>query len=129
MIRLRIKRGVKPEMLLNDGYVEMQSEKAGTYYSKHVGPYEIMMKVRFPYNLRIQDWDDNRAPWILMKFLLQYEAGDDVAGKIRVSDSGKFKILGTDETLELIEELNKWSDVCGRLTHWYNDYLEGKINF
>ena len=129
MIRLRIRRGVKPEMLLNDGYVEMQSEKAGTYYSKHVGLYEIMMKVRFPYNLRIQDWDDNRAPWILMKFLLQYEAGDDVAGKIRVSDSGKFKILGTDETLELIEELNKWSDVCGRLTHWYNDYLEGKINF
>ena len=129
MIRLRINRGVKPEMLLNDGYVEVNSETAGTYYSKHVGPYEVMMKVRFPYNLRIQDWDDNRAPWILMKFLLQYEAGDDVSGKIKVQDSGKFKILGTKETLDLIEELNKWSDVCGRLTHWYNDFLEGKMKF
>lgn len=129
MIRLRINRGVTPEKLLKDGFIEVKSATAGTYYSKHVGPYEIMMKVRFPYNLRIQDWDDNRAPWILMKFLLQYEAGDDVAGKIKVSDSGRFKILGTNETLELIEELNKWSDVCNRLTNWYKDFLDGKINF
>ena len=129
MIRLRIRRGVRPETLLKDGYREVKSETAGTYYSKFVGPYEIMMKVHFPYNLRIQDWDDNRAPWILMKFLLQYEAGDDVSGKIKVQDSGKYKILGTTETLELIEELNKWSDICGRLTHWYNDFLEGRIKF
>ena len=54
---------------------------------------------------------------------------EGVAGKIKVQDSGKFKILGTKETLDLIEELNKWSDVCGRLTHWYNDFLEGKMKF
>ena len=129
MIRLRIRRGVNAKQLLSDGFKEVNSEAAGTYYSKMVGPYEIMMKVSFPYNLRIQNWDDNRAPWILMKFLLQYEAGDDVAGKIKVIDNGKFKILGTKETLDLIEELNKWSDVCGRLTHWYNDFLAGKIQF
>ena len=99
MIRLRIKRGVRPEMLLEDGYTEIHSEKSGTYYSKRVGSYEVMLKVQFPYNLRIQNWDDNRAPWILMKFLLQYEAGDDVNGKIKVVDSGRFKILDTEETI------------------------------
>lgn len=129
MIRLRIKRGVRPEMLLEDGYTEIHSEKSGTYYSKRVGSYEVMLKVQFPYNLRIQNWDDNRAPWILMKFLLQYEAGDDVNGKIKVVDSGRFKILDTEETIALIVELNKWSDVRNRLFRWYNDYLKGKIDF
>lgn len=129
MIRLRIKRGVRPEMLLKDGYTEIHSEKSGTYYSKRVGSYEVMLKVQFPYNLRIQNWDDNRAPWILMKFLLQYEAGDDVNGKIKVVDSGRFKILDTEETIALIVELNKWSDVRNRLFRWYNDYLKGKIDF
>ena len=129
MIRLRIKRGVRPEMLLEDGYTEIHSEKSGTYYSKRVGSYEVMLKVQFPYNLRIQNWDDNRAPWILMKFLLQYEAGDDVNGKIKVVGSGRFKILDTEETIALIVELNKWSDVRNRLFRWYNDYLKGKIDF
>lgn len=129
MIRLRIKRGVRPEMLLEDGYTEIHSEKSGTYYSKRVGSYEVMLKVQFPYNLRIQNWDDNRAPWILMKFLLQYEAGDDVNGKIKVVDSGRFKIPDTEETIALIVELNKWSDVRNRLFRWYNDYLKGKIDF
>lgn len=129
MIRLRIRRGVKPEMLLEDGFKEVKSDTAGTYYTKQVGPFEISLKVNFPYNLRIRDWDDNRTPWILMKFLLQYEAGDDVAGKIKVSDSGRFKILETKETLNLIEELNKWSDVCKRLKHWYTDFLSGDIDF
>ena len=129
MIRLRIKRGVRPEMLLEDGYTEIHSEKSGTYYSKRVGSYEVMLKVQFPYNLRIQNWDDNRAPWILMKFILQYVAGDDVNGKIKVVDSGRFKILDTEETIALIVELNKWSDVRNRLFRWYNDYLKGKIDF
>lgn len=129
MIRLRISKGVTAKELLENGFEEKKSENAGTYYSKMVGPYELMLKVHFPYNLRIQDWDDNRTPWILMKFLLQYEAGDDVNGKIRVFDSGRFKILGTEETLDLINELNKWSDVCKRLTKWYDDYKKGLIDF
>ena len=129
MIRLRIRRGVGPDALLKDGFIERNSEAAGTYYSKFVGPYEIQMKVHFPYNLRIQDWDDNRAPWILMKFLLQYEAGEDVDGKIKVFDDNKYKILGTTETLDLIRELSKWSDVVNRLSTWYDKYLTGEIKF
>lgn len=128
MIRIRISKGVTPDMLLKDGFKEVNSGNY-TYYSKQIGQYEIMMKLRFPYNLRIKDWDDNRAPWILMKFLLQYEAGDDYAGKIKVYDSGRFKILGTEDTLALITELNKWTDIRKRLTTWYDDFLKGNIMF
>lgn len=129
MIRLRIKRGVSSETLLADGYVPVVSEKAGTYYSKFIGPYEIQMKPYFPYNLRIQDFDDNRAPWILMKFLLKLEEGDTWGGTVKVLDNGRYKTLGTTETLALIEELNKHSDICKRLSKWYSDWKAGDIKF
>ena len=49
--------------------------------------------------------------------------------KIKVYDSGRFKILGTEDTLALITELNKWTDIRKRLTTWYDDFLKGNIMF
>ena len=129
MIRLRIKRGVTSETLLSDGYQPVESEKAGVFYTKFIGSYEIQMKPYFPYNLRIQDFDDNRVPWILMKFLLKLEEGDVWNGSIKVLDNGRYKTLDVNETLNLIEELNKHSDVYKRLSKWYQDWKEGKIKF
>lgn len=129
MIRLRIKRGVSPETLLSDGYEKVESEKAGIYYKKFIGPYEIQMKPYFPYNLRIQDFDDNRVPWILMKFLLKLEEGDVWDGTIKVLDKGHYKTLGVKDTLSLIEELNKHSDICKRMSKWYTDWKNGEIKF
>lgn len=129
MIRLRILHGVSAGTLLANDFVQVKSEKAGIYYSKRVGSYEIQMKPYFPYNLRIQNFDDNRVPWILMKFLLKLEKGEIWNGEVKVFDNGRYKTLKATETLELIEELNKYSDVCKRLKMWYYKYLKGDMKF
>ena len=126
MIRIRIMKGVTPEILLEDGYVKVSS-KSGNYYKKMVGGLEIQMKLSFPYNLRVQNWDDNRVPWILMKFLLGIEEGAAVDGKIKVTDSGKYKILCVEDTLELIKELSKYTDIHKRLDKWYHEYIDGTL--
>lgn len=129
MIRLRIKRGVSSETLLADGYIQCETEKAGVYYKKFIGSYEIQMKPYFPYNLRIQDFDDNRVPWILMKFLLKLEEGDTWDGTVKVLDNGHYKTLGIKDTLSLIEELNKHSDIHKRISKWYLDWKNGLLKF
>lgn len=125
MIRVRIMKGVTPDTLLEDGYEKIDS-KAGTFYRKYIGDIEIQVKLNFPSNLRIQNWDDNRVPWILMKFLLGLEEGTDADGMIKVTDSGKYKILNVDNTLELIKELNN-TDICRRLSRWYQEYIDGVL--
>lgn len=85
------------------------------------------MKMTFPYNLRVQNWDDNRVPWILLKFLLGLEEGADSDGLIKVIDSGKYKILNVNDTLDLIRELNKYTDVYKRLSKWYQEYIDGVL--
>ena len=126
MIRVRIMKGVTPDTLLEDGYEKIDS-KAGTFYRKYIGDIEIQVKLNFPSNLRIQNWDDNRVPQILMKFLLGLEEGTDADGMIKVTDSGKYKILNVDNTLELIKELNKYTDICRRLSRWYQEYIDGVL--
>ena len=126
MIRVGIMKGVTPDTLLEDGYEKIDS-KAGTFYRKYIGDIEIQVKLNFPSNLRIQNWDDNRVPWILMKFLLGLEEGTDADGMIKVTDSGKYKILNVDNTLELIKELNKYTDICRRLSRWYQEYIDGVL--
>ena len=126
MIRIRITKGVTPEILLNDGY-EKVTTSSGTYYKKRVGSLEVQMKMTFPYNLRVQNWDDNRVPWILLKFLLGLEEGADSDGLIKVIDSGKYKILNVNDTLDLIRELNKYTDVYKRLSKWYQEYIDGVL--
>lgn len=123
MVRLRINHGVRPDDLQRDGYRKNDSG----FYVKQIGPFEVSMKLSFPHNLRIKDWDDNRTPWILLKFLKNYEAGLDYGGEIKVQDDGKYKTLGTTETLNLITELNKWSDVKNRLLFWLDQVDKGRI--
>ena len=123
MIRIRITKGVTPEILLNDGY-EKVTTSSGTYYKKSVGSLEVQMKMTFPYNLRVQNWG---VPWILLKFLLGLEEGADSDGLIKVIDSGKYKILNVNDTLDLIRELNKYTDVYKRLSKWYQEYIDGVL--
>jgi hypothetical protein len=94
-----------------------------------VGSYELQIKLGFPSNFRIKDWDDNRTPWILMKFLLGLEEGKDINGKIKVIDQGKYKILDVKDTLNLIIEMNNYTDVEKRLSKWYQDYIDGTLRF
>lgn len=107
--------------------MKKSTQKTGTFYRKYIGETEIQVKLNFPCNLRIQNWDDNRVPWILMKFLLGLEEGSDADGMIKVTDSGKYKILNVDDTLELIKELNKYTDICRRLSRWYQEYIDGVL--
>lgn len=130
MIRIRISRGVRPEHLIADNYIYVNNNQNNSgYYKKEVGCYEIQFKLGFPSNFRIKDWDDNRTPWILMKFLLGLEEGNDVGGKIKVIDQGKYKILDVDDTLELIREISPYTDIKNRLTKWYQDYIDGILRF
>ena len=127
MIRLRLTKGVKSEELLRDGFVSRQVNGETEYLSKCLnGSYEIQVKLEFPSNVRIQNWDDNRTCWILFKFLLKLEESG-IQEKIKVRDSGRDRVLNVEETLGLIEELNKYTDVCKRLTYWYNQYIEGSL--
>lgn len=127
MIRLRLAKGVKSEELLRDGFVSRQVNGETEYLSKCLnGSYEIQVKLGFPSNVRIQNWDDNRTCWILFKFLLKLEESG-IQEKIKVRDSGRDRVLNVEETLGLIEELNKYTDVCKRLTYWYNQYVEGSL--
>lgn len=126
MIRLRLKKFVKVDELLNDGYCQEVVANASVY-TKNVGKYQIQIKKSFPTNIRIKDWDDNRTPWILMKFLLDLEAGLNVGNQIKVWDKNKFYILNVPNTLELIKELNKFTDIKKRLSHWYSEFLRGEF--
>jgi hypothetical protein len=132
MIRVRIQKGVTPERLLRDGYEKVEIKGTGEgnekyYMSKHIGSLEIQAKLDFPMNLRVQNWDDNRVPWILFKFLLALEEGTDVDGRVKIIDTGKERILSTSDTLGLIQELSKYTDIAGRLGRWYTEYCEGKL--
>jgi hypothetical protein len=127
MIRLRLKKFVKVDELLNDGYCQEVVATNISVYTKNVGRYQIQIKKSFPTNIRIKDWDDNRTPWILMKFLLDLEAGLNVGNQIKVWDKNRFYILNVPDTLELIKELNKFTDIKKRLTHWYSEFLRGEF--
>ena len=127
MIRLRLKKFVKVDELLNDGYCQEVVATNTSVYTKNVGRYQIQIKKSFPTNIRIKDWDDNRTPWILMKFLLDLEAGLNVGNQIKVWDKNRFYILNVPDTLELIKELNKFTDIKKRLTHWYSEFLRGEF--
>lgn len=131
MIRIRISKGVTPELLLNNGYARRENKTTGSsYYVKNIGSYELQIKLDFPNNFRLKDWDDNRTPWILMKFLLSLEEGTNIVnGKIKVIDQGKYKILDIKDTLEMIQEINSYTDICKRLTKWYQDYIDGLLRF
>lgn len=127
MIRIRLKKFVNVEELLRDGYSLVNVADSVSYYAKPVGKYEIQIKKSFPSNVRIKNWDDNRTPWILMKFLLDLESGLSVGNQIKVWDKNRFYILDVQDTLDLIKELNKFTDVRKRLQHWYSDFLEGNL--
>ena len=127
MIRLRLKKFVKVDELLNDGYCQEVVATNTSVYTKNVGRYQIQIKKSFPTNIRIKDWDDNRTPWILMKFLLDLEAGLNVGNQIKVWDKNRFYILNVPDTLELIKELNKFTDIKKRLSHWYSEFLRGEF--
>jgi hypothetical protein len=127
MIRLRLKKFVKVDELLNDGYCQEVVATNTSVYTKNVGRYQIQIKKSFPTNIRIKDWDDNRTPWILMKFLLDLEADLNVGNQIKVWDKNRFYILNVPDTLELIKELNKFTDIKKRLTHWYSEFLRGEF--
>ena len=131
MIRIRLSKGVKSEHLVNNGFELVIDQKGSdkSYYKKQVGSYELQIKLGFPSNFRIKDWDDNRTPWILMKFLLGLEEGKDINGKIKVIDQGKYKILDVKDTLNLIIEMNNYTDVEKRLSKWYQDYIDGTLRF
>ena len=130
MIRVRISKWVRPENLVERGYTYIADTKySGGYYTKKVGSYELQVKLGFPSNFRIKDWDDNRTPWILMKFLLSLEEGNAIGDKIKVIDNGKYKILNVSETLELIKEISHYTDIQNRLTKWYQDYIDGTLRF
>lgn len=126
MIRLRLKKFVKVDELLNDGYCQ-ELVANSSVYTKNVGKYQIQIKKSFPTNIRIKDWDDNRTPWILMKFLLDLEAGLNVGNQIKVWDRNRYYILNVSDTLELIKELNKFTDIKKRLSHWYSEFLRGEF--
>ena len=126
MIRLRLKKFVKVDELLNDGYCQ-ELVANSSVYTKNVGKYQIQIKKSFPTNIRIKDWDDNRTPWILMKFLLDLEAGLNVGNQIKVWDRNRYYILNVSDTLELIKELNKFTDIKKRLNHWYSEFLRGEF--
>lgn len=127
MIRLRLKKFVKGNELLRDGYALEVADNSVSYYTKSVGKYKIQIKKSFPTNIRIENWDDNRTPWILIKFLLDLEAGLNVGNQIKIWDKNRFYILNVENTLDLIRELNKFTDVRKRLQHWYTDFLEGRF--
>lgn len=130
MIRVRISKWVRPEHLIERGYKYVaDSEYSGGYYTKNVGNYSLQVKLGFPSNFRIKDWDDNRTPWIFMKFLLGLEEGKAIGDKIKVIDNGKYKILKVEETLELIREISFYTDIHNRLSKWYQDYIEGVLRF
>lgn len=131
MIRIRLSKGVNSEHLVNNGFELVIDQKSSdkSYYKKQVGSYELQIKLGFPSNFRIKDWDDNRTPWILMKFLLGLEEGKDINGKIKVIDQGKYKILDVKDTLNLIIEMNNYTDVEKRLSKWYQDYIDGTLRF
>ena len=95
MIRLRLRRGVTENELLRDGFKECRLVNGETQFlSKCVnnGSYEVQIKLGFPSNVRIQDWDDNRTCWILFKFLLKLE---EAVCKKRL----KLETLGEKESL------------------------------
>ena len=125
MIRLRLKKFVTSSELLRDGYALEVVADSVSYYTKSVGKYKIQIKKSFPSNIRIENWDDNRTPWILIKFLLDLEAGLNVGNQIKVWDKNRFYVLNVDNTLELICELNKFTDIRKRLQHWYDDFMNG----
>ena len=130
MIRLRLRRGVTENELLRDGFKECRLVNGETQFlSKCInnGSYEVQIKLGFPSNVRIQDWDDNRTCQILFKFLLKLEESG-MQEKIKIRDSGRERILNVNNTLELINELNKYTDICKRLTYWWNKYLEGNLS-
>ncbi len=130
MIRLRLKKFVNESELERDGYTVVAGSNGVSYYTKTIGKYEIQFKKTFPSNVRIKDWDDNRVPWILMRFLLDLETfGTNPNNQLKVTDKGRFYILDITDTLELIKELNKYTDIHKRLRYWYDSFMEGKINF
>lgn len=123
MIRIRLNRGIFGNELVE----KFDFLEKGNHYVKNLGEYEIQIKPSFPSNVRLKDWDDNRAPWILFKFLLLLEAKKDVSGKLRIDDNGKYKILKVKDTLELISELSKYTDIKHRLDYWYEQFKKGKL--
>lgn len=128
MIRLRLKKFVNSNELLRDGYaLKVADSGSVSYYTKTVGKYKVQIKKTFPCNVRIENWDDNRTPWILMKFLLGLEAGLDSRGQIKVWDKKRYYILDVENTLDLIKELNKFTDIKKRLQFWYTGYVNGQF--
>ena len=127
MIRLRLKKFVTSSELLRDGYALEVADNSVSYYTKFVGKYKIQIKKSFPCNVRIENWDDNRTPWILMKFLLDLEAGLNVGNQIKVWDKNRYYLLRVDDTLDLIKELSKHTDIKKRLQFWYSEYTKGRL--
>ena len=127
MIRLRLKKFVTSSELLRDGYALEVADNSVSYYTKFVGKYKIQIKKSFPCNVRIENWDDNRTPWILMKFLLDLEAGLNVGNQIKVWDKNRYYLLRVDDTLDLIKELSKHTDIKKRLQFWYSEYTSGRL--
>lgn len=123
MIRIRLNNDVTEKQLIDDfGFTN-----CGSYLSKTIGQYEIQAKLSKPSNLRIQNWPDNRSPWILFKFLLALEAQQDVLGKIKFDDSGYPRLLRVQDTLDLIEDLNNYTDISRRLNFWYKEFKKGNL--
>lgn len=129
MIRIRLAKSITSGDLIDKFGFEKHQTRSDSpiYYRKYIGDYEIQVKLSYPSNVRIQNWDDNRAPWILFKFLLALESGEDVAGKIKVKDGDRYRVLDVEHTLELMTELSYFTDIPKRLSYWYDQYIDGTL--
>lgn len=123
MIRIRIKKTTCPEWLEQEGFKEVTPG----IWTKQYGTLEVSVKLGYPSNLRVKDWSDNRAPWILFRFMLGMEAGEGHGGKIKVTDEGHWRILNIQDTIDMICDLCKFTDLRKRLEKWYTEYIEGKL--
>lgn len=123
MIRIRIDKTTTPEWLEQEGFKEVTPG----IWGKDFGTIGVTVKLGYPANLRIRDWSDNRAPWILFKFLLALESNEGVSGKIKVTDEGQWRILVIQDVLDLIKGLARFTDLSKRLKYWYSEYIEGRL--
>lgn len=128
MIRIRLQKGLcEKDLLETYGFTKITEPNGRQYYSKHIGQHEIQIKLSFPENLRIQNWPDDRAPWILFKFLLDLEAGREMNSRVCIQDSGYQRIMKTQDTLDLIRDLSLYTDLKHRLQYWYKQFMLGKL--
>lgn len=115
MIRIRLRKGLRELDFLEKGFVKVTGESA-TYYSKRIGTLEVQVKLSYPGNIRIKDWDDSEAPWILYEFLKALD-GKELPDRIRI----RRKIINVQDGLRLIEELTWFSDILKRLKYWFKE--------